>query len=195
MTDREISRALVVLTQQGLAESSVRRFRASLSAFFAWAIRERLIATNPVTTTRVPRASTPRAEMFPLNEAKLELIVRRAAERNQRLSDILLIDAWTGFALVGEGGAHEGDEVGEDPADAGGGPRAAAGPRAGRGREGDALLFVTDSRSQLHASAFQRTLPWSNLAQGRRIHDLRPRGTRGALGRTRFPNYGIRAEA
>jgi hypothetical protein len=33
VTDREISRALVVLTQQGLAESSVRRFRASLSAF------------------------------------------------------------------------------------------------------------------------------------------------------------------
>ena len=52
VTDREISRALVVLTQQGLAESSVRRFRASLSAFFAWAVRERLIATNPVTTTR-----------------------------------------------------------------------------------------------------------------------------------------------
>jgi integrase len=41
------------------------------------------------------------------------------------------------------------------------------------GREGDELLFVTDSGHQLHASAFKRTLRWATLAQGRRIHDLR----------------------
>jgi integrase len=84
-----------VLSRQGLAEASVRRFRASLSAFFAWAVRERLIVRTPVTATRVPRMSTPRAEMFPLSEAELELMVARAAERNQRLADVLLVDAWT----------------------------------------------------------------------------------------------------
>ena len=55
VTDREVSRALIALTQSGLAESSVRRFRASLSSFFAWAVRERLILANPVVLTRVPK--------------------------------------------------------------------------------------------------------------------------------------------
>ena len=54
VTDREVTRALIALNQSGLAESSVRRFRASLSAFFAWAVRERLIASNPVTTRKAP---------------------------------------------------------------------------------------------------------------------------------------------
>jgi hypothetical protein len=65
VTDREITRALIILTKSGLAESSVRRFRDSLSSFFAWAVRERMIAANPVMPTRVPRAGTPRVEMFP----------------------------------------------------------------------------------------------------------------------------------
>ncbi|MGL5823851.1 MAG: site-specific integrase, partial [Nocardioides sp.] len=42
VTDREVSRALVVLRRAGLADASVKRFRASLSSFFAWAVRERL---------------------------------------------------------------------------------------------------------------------------------------------------------
>ncbi len=43
VTDREVTRALIALNKSGLAESSVKRFRASLSAFFAWAVRERFI--------------------------------------------------------------------------------------------------------------------------------------------------------
>lgn len=34
-------------------------------------------------------------------------------------------------------------------------------------------LFVTGSGHQLHASAFKRTLDWSTVGEGRRIHDLR----------------------
>jgi integrase len=41
------------------------------------------------------------------------------------------------------------------------------------GRDGEAHLFVTSSGYRLHASAFKRTLGWSALAKGRRIHDLR----------------------
>jgi len=46
VTDREITRALTILTKSGLAESSVRRFRDSLSSFFAGAVRERMIAAK-----------------------------------------------------------------------------------------------------------------------------------------------------
>jgi integrase len=96
VTDREVSRALIALTRRGLAESSVRRFRDSL-AFFAWAVRERMIAANPVTPTRVPKSPGPRTEMFPFSEAELEEVYADAVERDQRLADLLLIDAWTGL--------------------------------------------------------------------------------------------------
>jgi hypothetical protein len=44
-------------------------------------------------------------------------------------------------------------------------------------RDADARLFVTESGHQLHAKAFKRTLAWTTIAEGRRIHDLdtRPR--------------------
>ena len=47
VTDREVTRTLVGPPRQGFAESSVKRFRASLSSFFAWAVRERMISANP----------------------------------------------------------------------------------------------------------------------------------------------------
>ena len=41
------------------------------------------------------------------------------------------------------------------------------------GREPDALLCVTETGHQLHATALKRTLGWTKIAEGRRIHDLR----------------------
>ena len=40
-------------------------------------------------------------------------------------------------------------------------------------RDADAHLFVTTSGHRLHATAFKRTLAWSTIGEGRRIHDLR----------------------
>ena len=97
VSDREVSRALIALSRTGLAEASVRRFRDSLSSFFAWAVRERMIPTNPVTPTRVPKASTPRTEMYPFSEEELEELYGRAVQRDQRLADILLVGTWTGL--------------------------------------------------------------------------------------------------
>lgn len=97
VTDREVSRSLVTLTGDGLAESSVRRFRASLSSFFAWAVRERLILVNPVLRTRAPKVSGPRTEMYPFGEEDLERIHAVASDRDRRLADILLIAGWTGL--------------------------------------------------------------------------------------------------
>ena len=97
VTDREVTRALIALNQSGLAESSVRRFRASLSAFFAWAVRERLIATNPVTSTRVPKGRGVRTVIRPFAEDELESFHLAVSARDQRLADVLLIAAWTGL--------------------------------------------------------------------------------------------------
>ena len=97
VTSREVSRTLVTLVRGGLAEASVRRFRDSLSAFFAWAVRERMILVNPVTGTKVPRSSEPRAEMYPFGEADLERVYENGRKRSVRLAEILLIAAWTGL--------------------------------------------------------------------------------------------------
>ena len=41
------------------------------------------------------------------------------------------------------------------------------------GRGPDERLFVTESGHRLHATALKRTLAWSTVAEGRRVHDLR----------------------
>lgn len=197
VTDREVSRALVVLVRSGLAESSVRRLRDSLSAFFAWAVRERMILANPVTKTRVPRSSEPRTEMFPFAEDELERVFEKAKARNERLAWLLLIDAWTGLRwselrairvrdfvevplpiLMVQLAEPEGVAVKITKS-----RKSRRVPVADRvlpmvrgmaaGRDADAPLFVTESGHRLHATAFKRTLNWSVVGEGRRIHDLR----------------------
>jgi len=197
VTDREVSRALVGLIRRGLAESSVRRYRDSLSAFFAWAVRERMIGSNPVTPTRVPRSPGTRTEMYPFSEGDLEKVYIDAVERDQRLADLLLLDAWTGLrwselrairvrdfiqvpmpVLVVQRAAPEGVRVKVTKSG-----RSRRVPVADRvlplvqaltdHRAADDLLCVTATGHQLHASAFKRTLAWSRVARGRRIHDLR----------------------
>jgi integrase len=197
VTDREVTRALVALSRSGLAISSVHRFRDSLSSFFAWAVRERMIVANPVLASRVPKSSAPRTEMFPFSEADLERVYARAVERDQRLADILLVDAWTGLrwselrairvrdfvqvpmpVLVVQRAEPEGVRVKSTKSG-----RSRRVPVADRvlpivralavDRDADAPLFVTASGHRLHATAFKRTLAWSTVAEGRRIHDLR----------------------
>jgi integrase len=197
ISEREVTRALIAMSREGLAEASVRRFRDSLSSFFAWAVRERMIVTNPVTPTRVPKGSAPRTEMYPFSELELEELYVRAAEHDQRLADIVLIDAWTGLrwselramrvrdfievplpVIVVQRAEPEGVRVKGTKSG-----RSRRVPVADRvlpivrslaaGRLADDRLFVTASEHQLHATAFKRTLAWATTAHGRRIHDLR----------------------
>jgi integrase len=197
VTDREITRVLVGWSRHGFAEASVRRTRNSLSSFFAWAVRERLIAVNPVTVTRVPRSHAPRTEMYPFGEEDLERLWERASETNRRLADLVLLAAWTGLRwselrairvrdfvelpipmlivqrAEPEGVATKGTKSGKTR-------RVPVADRVlpivrelREGRESDDLLCVTATGHQLHATALKRTLSWRKIADGRRIHDLR----------------------
>jgi integrase len=200
VTDREVTRALVALNASGLAESSVRRFRASLSAFFAWAVRERMIGTNPVTGTRVPKGRGVRTEIRPFAEDELESFHAGAAARDQRLADVLLVAAWTGLrwselrevrvrdfvqvplpVLLISRAAPEGGEA--KVTKSGKSRRVPVADRVlplvlacAEGKPADELLFTTRTGHQLHASAVKRTVAWSTVALGRRIHDLRHTG-------------------
>ena len=166
-------------------------------AFFAWAVRERMIVSNPVAPTRVPKSPGTRTEMYPFREVELEEVYGDAVERDQRLADLLLIDAWTGLrwselrairvrdfvqvpmpVLIVQRAAPEGVRVKVTKSG-----RSRRVPVADRvlplvraltvDRAADDLLCVTATGHQLHASAFKRTLDWKTVARGRRIHDLR----------------------
>jgi integrase len=197
VTGREVTRALIALNRTGLAESSVKRFRASLSAFFAWAVRERLIASNPVTGTRVPKGRGVRAEIRPFAEDELESFHLAAGARDQRLADVLLVAAWTGLrwselrevrvrdivqvpmpVLLVSRAAPEGVEA--KVTKSGKSRRAPVADRVlplvqswAAGKAADELLLTTATGHRLHASAVKRSVHWSTVAPGRRIHDLR----------------------
>jgi integrase len=186
-----------VLNGSGLAESSVRRFRASLSSFFAWAVRERLVASNPVTGTRVPKGCGVRTEIRPFAEDELEAFYQSTSTRDQRLADVLLIAAWTGLrwselrevrvrdfvrvpmpVLLVSRAAPEGVEA--KVTKSGKSRRVPVADRVlplvealTAGKSIDDLLFTTKTGHQLHASAVKRSVTWSTVELGRRIHDLR----------------------
>ena len=48
VSEREAARSFETLIQHGLSERSVVRYRASLSSFFTWCVREKIIVrTEP----------------------------------------------------------------------------------------------------------------------------------------------------
>jgi integrase len=180
-----------------LAESSVKRFRASLSSFFAWAVRERLIAANPVTGTRVPVGRGAHAAIRPFAEDELESFYLAVSAHDQQLAEVLLIASWTGLrwselrevrvrdfvrvpmpVLLVSRAAPEGIEA--KTTKSGKSRRMPVADRVlslveacAHGKGPDDLLFTTKTGHRLHASALKRTVHWSTVAPGRRIHDLR----------------------
>ena len=114
---REVSRSFESLIKQGLAESSVVRYRASLSSFFSWCVRERFITSNPVTGVRVPKSSAERVEMSPWSEAELEARYLAWKKYDERLADILVVMGWTGLRWAEARALTVGDiALGDPPA-------------------------------------------------------------------------------
>ncbi|MBO9553209.1 tyrosine-type recombinase/integrase [Cellulomonas sp.] len=180
-----------------LEYTSVVRYRASLNAFFAWCVRERLIWVNPVTGVRVPRSSRERAEMNPFTEGDLEHHYGLWAEHDETLADVLLLLGWTALRW-GEARALVVADFVELPTPGllvrrsepeGVGRKATKGrtsrrvPLANRvlpivrnlaaGKAPGDLLLTTSHGAKLYRSSVLRTLHWTTTGGGRRLHDLR----------------------
>jgi len=195
--EREVSRVLEELTRRGLSEGSVRRYRASLSAFFGWCVREKYVLRNPVIATNVPRASEEPTEMLPFSEEELEAVWQVWAARNHRLADLMLVLGWTGMRWAEARALRVGDVMQvptpgllvsrSSPEGVGvkstKGRRSRLVPLADRvldivaelsaGKKANEPLCTTDQGKILHRSSVVRTLDWETTARGRRIHDLR----------------------
>lgn len=197
VSEREIARSFEMLIQRGLSERSVTRYRASLSTFFAWCVREKAVVRNPVTATKVPRSSEEPTEMRPWTEAELEATYDRWKARDPHLADVLLVLGWTGMRW-GEARSVLVEDVVDVPTPGllvrrsqteGGAVKATKGRRGRRvpvadrilpivhrmaeGKDPTDLQITTGGGAQLHRTAVLRTVKWDQTAGGRRIHDLR----------------------
>lgn len=197
VADREIARCFESWLSIGLSEKSATRYRASLSVFFGWCVRERLILANPVVGVKVPKQSVEPVEMLPFTEAELESAYLRWTRENARLADVLLVMGWTGLRWSEARAVTVGDVM-EVPtpgllirraAPEGVGTKSTKGRRSRRvpladrvlpivldlakDRKRNELLFTTDRGSQLHRTPVLRSVDWSKTSSGRRIHDLR----------------------
>ena len=194
----EIERWLLYLRERhGLADGSLRRYRQSLSSFFAWTVAEHRRSDNPVTTARLPAPLDPPREMRPMTEEELNGVVAAIRRCSPAMADLVVIAGWTGLRW-GELRALRVRTVQHTPAPAlhvvasqtEGKPEKVAKGRnrrrvpladvaheavlraaAGKGPN-DRLLGGPDGGS-LWRRSFLRATGWEEVSGGRRLHDLR----------------------
>ena len=186
------------LLARGLAPTSVKRHRESLSSFFTWCVSEGYIASNPVKSATPPKDRRARERMRPLPAPELDEVVEVVAEVSPVYADLVLALARTGLRW-GEARAMLVRDCFEVPMpmlsvvrNQPEGVSAAQTPKSGKGRgvplpdallpvirrlaEGkspDDLLFTRPGGGQLHRSMFVRQTNWATVGRGRTLHDLR----------------------
>lgn len=194
---QDVEALLSGLVQRGLAQSSVKRFRAVLSSFFGWAERSKLVAKNPVAGVSVPKGTGEGKthEVYPFSIEELREVVA-GLEGNQ--ADVAMFLALSGvrwgemvalrvrdvsqvpYAAVRVArSAPDGQEV--RATTKGGAARTV--PLAAElvpmvrsraaGKKPDDLLFTSAEGGRLNGSNWRRSTGWSKVNRGRRIHDLR----------------------
>ena len=186
------------LLARGLAPTSVKRHRESLSSFFAWCVAEGYVAVNPVKAAPPPKDRRAREDMRPLPAEEFEEVLAKVAEAGQVYADLVSVLGRTGIRW-GEARAMLVSDFIEVPMpmlrvvrNQPEGTAAAKTPKSGRGRRvpvpdalvpvlrrfaagkgPGALLLTGPGGGQLHRSTFVRQTHWSEAGQGRTLHDLR----------------------
>jgi integrase len=183
-----------------LARSTVSRFRNTLSSMFGWAVREGRLSANPVLASRVPRgnAAGARREVYPFAIHELRAVHAAVQAHRPDLADVVLVLGLTGIRWGELRGLRVRDvqhvpypalRVSRSWPDAqpvrnvtkGGGARtvplaAELLPLIEQRSEGKApedVLFSTPAGTPYSGPNFKRDARWTDLAFGRRIHDLR----------------------
>lgn len=92
--------ALYASMLKKLSRDTVVRFRQIVSAFYSWAVSEKLVAKNPVLDSKVPAGTAQRArkEIFPFTYAELVAVhAVLVANTSKPLADIMLVLGLTGI--------------------------------------------------------------------------------------------------
>jgi integrase len=186
------------LLARGLAPTSVKRYRESLSSLFAWCVAEGYIAANPVKSTMPPKDRRAREDMRPLPAPELVEVIAAVVGVSPGHADLVLVFARTGLRR-GEARATLVRDFFEGPIpmlavilNQPEGVASAVTPKSGKGlsvplpdtllpairrlAEGkypDELPFTRPDGGHLHRSMFVRQTSWATVGHGRTLHDLR----------------------
>ncbi|WP_232676801.1 tyrosine-type recombinase/integrase [Nocardioides sp. R-C-SC26] len=198
VTSGHVKRWQDSLLARGLAPTSVKRHRESLSSFFAWCVEQGYAAANPVKGAAPPKDRRPTEQMRPLPEPELDEVVAEVARRSPGYADLIVVLARTGIRW-GECRALRVQDFTEVPMpmlwvgrnQPEGVPTAKA-TKSGLGRRvplsnavlpavrrfaagkaPDSLLFTRPGGGQLHRSMLVRQTSWTKVGRGRTLHDLR----------------------
>lgn len=182
----------------GYARGTVSRFRDSLSSVLAWAVRQRMIGTNPVTVSKVPRGQEAAAESItPFTPRELADTIAAHRERNVAYAAVTEFASLTGLRW-GELAALRVSDVVDTPLPAvvvsrsksdgyavkatksGKSRRVPLTDRAAeiaeahiRGRDGAAPLFPAPRGGVMSEANYKRAVLWDETSGGHRFHDLR----------------------
>lgn len=183
---------------RGVAPTTVKRHRESLSSFFGWCVSEGYLAVNPVGSAPPPKDRRAREEMRPLPADQFDAVLRDLAAISPVYADLVLVLGRTGLRW-GEARAMLVRDIAESPMPmlhvVRNQPEGLAEPKApksGKGRRvplpdgllpavrrfadgkgPDDLLFTRPGGGQLHRSMFVRQTNWAQTGRGRTLHDLR----------------------
>lgn len=197
ITPRDIEKWYRDLRKHGYSDGSIKRFRASLSTFFTWAVRDGRISIHPVAKADELAAIKPPDEMKPFTEAELHEVAAAIAGVNERLSKIVLVLGWTGLrwgemramkvrdvqwgktpALLvrASHSEHADEKVTKSGKDRRVPIAAAVLPIVkwfAANKKPDEYLFTGARGGQLWRQAFRIGTHWDKLGRSRRLHDLR----------------------
>lgn len=185
---------------RSLARPTVMRFRNTLSSFFGWAERNRLIQKNIVLESRVPRGrgQDHHLEVFPFDLAGLRRVHQATVTASPSQGDLTLVLGLSGLRwgeLVAlrvrdlQSLPYPGFRVSRSAPDGqpirtstkGGATRTVPLPGElaelvaplAAGRSPNELLFTSPAGGRLNGPNWKRAVDWSANCEGRRVHDLR----------------------
>jgi len=200
VTSRDLE-SLYATNLRTLARSTVQRQRQTYSVFFAWAVACKLISSNPVTASKLPKgtATKEKREIFPFTLVELRAVHADMANSTRKENaDLVLILGLTGLRW-GELSALRVRDVQQLPYPAfrvtlsrsdrqqvrsvtkGGNARVV--PLADevanivmpliKGKRPEALVFPNTNGGHRSGRNWSRDSHWEDLNRGRRVHDLR----------------------
>jgi integrase len=188
------------MLQDGLARSSVVRFRATLSGMFSWAVRSRLIRRSPLVNLRVPAglSTDEKHEVYPFSLQELREVVEVISGISTAHGQVALVLGLTGLrwgelcalrvrdvqlvprmAFLVSRSSPDGHEV--RTVTKGGKPRSIPLPpeieaivkQLIESKKADDLVFTSPTGRPLQGNNWKRAARWAETGRGRRLHDLR----------------------
>lgn len=197
VSTRDVQKWMDELAKKDKSRPTIKRYRESLSAFFAWSIIEGYRKDNPALGTVLPKTATPAKEIQPFTAFELGEVVANVRHYSEYYADVVAFLGFTGLRW-GEARAlrvgdvariprpalsvHSSKSEGRELKDTKSGysrrvplttDALAVVERQIKDKELTELVFTGPKGGALSRSRMIETAHWEELGRGRSFHDLR----------------------